>query len=124
MANVENLDSCDEGYYCTSDGAGTTYCCPDGLDLASCAASYSLTVSLIKETGTPSAAATSAPYATTTPIHVSSFYPTASYSTPIVPTGNATYTGPAPPEFTGGAAKVGAVGVAMLAGAAGLAGVL
>jgi hypothetical protein len=123
-------NSCDSGYFCTSDGAGATYCCPDGMDLASCAASYSLTVSLIRETGTPSAYPSTGAPATSTPIHVSAppsvppvNYPTVS-PTRAYPTGNATYTTAAPPEFTGAAAKFAGAGMAVLAGAAGIAGLL
>ena len=65
----------------------------------------------------------------TTPIHVSStpgsrVLPTATYSPPLVPTGNATYTSSPPSQFTGGAQKVAAGGMAVLAGAAGLVGLL
>ncbi|KAF1358387.1 hypothetical protein EJ07DRAFT_87927, partial [Lizonia empirigonia] len=50
-------NSCEAGYYCTSDSTGDTYCCPDGVDTANCAAQYSITVSLIRQTAalTPSA---------------------------------------------------------------------
>lgn len=120
---MDKIDSCSDGYYCTADSEGTTYCCPTGMSLSDCAASYSLTVSLHSQTVGPSSASESS-YPTTTPIHVTSdkIYPTA--PTSAAPSGNATYTGTTPPEFTGAAAKVGAVGMAVLAGAAGLAGVL
>lgn len=50
-------------------------------------------------------------------------YPTA--SVPVLPTANGTYTGPTPPEFTGGAGgRAVGVGMAVLAGAAGVAGLL
>ncbi|KAM3084255.1 hypothetical protein ACMFMG_001640 [Clarireedia jacksonii] len=39
-------DSCSEGYYCTQATDLTVWCCPDGMDLVSCAAIYSLTGSL------------------------------------------------------------------------------
>ncbi|KAE8449271.1 hypothetical protein EG329_008438 [Mollisiaceae sp. DMI_Dod_QoI] len=56
-------NSCDEGYYCTSDASGGTWCCPDGMDLAACAAAYSLTGSLVSETAasTPSSPPSSTP---------------------------------------------------------------
>ncbi|KAF2466904.1 uncharacterized protein BDR25DRAFT_236045 [Lindgomyces ingoldianus] len=117
-------NSCSAGYFCSHDGAGTTYCCPDGMELSECAAAYSLTVSLIKETGSvpvPTGGSTVIP-ASTTPIHVS--YPTAAPSTKVYPTGNATYSTVSPPQFTGAAAKVVGGGMAVLAGAAGLAGIL
>ncbi|ORY00102.1 hypothetical protein BCR34DRAFT_494877 [Clohesyomyces aquaticus] len=119
-------NSCDAGYYCTHDGAGTTYCCPDGSKLADCAAQYSLTVSLIAETGSislPTGAPSTIIPASTTPIHVS--IPTISPSTSALPKYNATYTtASTPPQFTGAAAKVVGGGMAVLAGAAGLAGLL
>lgn len=121
-------NSCSAGYYCTSDGAGTTYCCPDGIDTPECARQYSLTVSLIRESSTgivPSATESSdvpveTPDVSSTPIHVS-VYPT---PTPPVDTPtarpNATYSGPSPPEFTGGAAKVFGAGMAVFVGVVGL----
>ncbi|KAF5027797.1 hypothetical protein F66182_96 [Fusarium sp. NRRL 66182] len=33
-------NSCDEGYYCTHDTKAQTWCCPDSMDLAECAAAY------------------------------------------------------------------------------------
>lgn len=39
-------DSCSEGYFCTQASDRSVWCCPDGMDLATCAASYSLTGSL------------------------------------------------------------------------------
>lgn len=97
------------------------------MDLSNCAASYSLTVSLVRQTSAPSGYPSTDVPATSTLIHVSSTpnpYPTASYSTPVLPTANATYTGPSPPEFTGAAAKIAGAGMAVLAGAAGIAGLL
>lgn len=32
--------SCDAGYYCTHDAAGTTICCPAGSDLVACKALF------------------------------------------------------------------------------------
>jgi len=118
-------NSCSTGYYCTTDGESNTYCCPDGMDVASCAVAYSLTVSLIRESSTAllptSSLSSDIPAytpATTTPIHVS--FPTASGT--VYPSGNASYTTSSPPtEYTGAAAKVGGGVLAVLAGAAGLA---
>ncbi|KAI0418493.1 hypothetical protein F5X98DRAFT_111133 [Xylaria grammica] len=33
-------DSCDDGYFCTADEHGETWCCPDGLSLKECARKY------------------------------------------------------------------------------------
>ncbi|KAF2690680.1 hypothetical protein K458DRAFT_412029 [Lentithecium fluviatile CBS 122367] len=126
--------ACDNGYFCTTDGMDNTYCCPDGMDLVECAAAYSLTVSLIRETGTvsiPTGTDTPIVSATTTPIHITpTTYATTASASPsvVVPTGNGTYTTAtattAPPEFTGAAAKAIGQGMAVLAGAAGLVGLL
>ncbi|KAI0387865.1 hypothetical protein F5Y04DRAFT_13325 [Hypomontagnella monticulosa] len=43
-------DSCDDGYFCTADDKGTTWCCPDSMTLEQCAAAYSLPGSLVSET--------------------------------------------------------------------------
>ncbi|KAH7357593.1 hypothetical protein BKA66DRAFT_427549 [Pyrenochaeta sp. MPI-SDFR-AT-0127] len=119
--------SCRAGFYCTTDGASNTYCCPDGIDTAECARQYSLTVSLIRESRTAAllsvTGASDVPAETpaiSTPIHVS-VVPTA-HTSLVLPTGrpNATYSGPSPPEFTGGASKVVGAGFAVLAGAVGL----
>ncbi|ORY15027.1 hypothetical protein BCR34DRAFT_662305 [Clohesyomyces aquaticus] len=47
-------NSCDAGYYCTSESTGNTYCCPNGTDVTNCAASDSLTVSLVLVSTLPS----------------------------------------------------------------------
>jgi len=33
-------NSCEDGYYCTHDSSLQTWCCPDSMDLAECAAAY------------------------------------------------------------------------------------
>ncbi|KAK4081788.1 uncharacterized protein Triagg1_2529 [Trichoderma aggressivum f. europaeum] len=50
-------NSCDEGYYCTHDHALKTWCCPDNMDLAACAAAYSVAGGL--ESATPTSTSTS-----------------------------------------------------------------
>ncbi|UKZ73886.1 hypothetical protein TrVFT333_001540 [Trichoderma virens FT-333] len=50
-------NSCDEGYYCTHDHALKTWCCPDNMDLAACAAAYSVVGGL--ESATPTSTSTS-----------------------------------------------------------------
>ncbi|RDW83106.1 hypothetical protein BP5796_04597 [Coleophoma crateriformis] len=58
-------DSCSKGYYCTEDTKHNTWCCPDGTDLASCAAAYSLTDALVSQTVAPTTVSSaSAPYST------------------------------------------------------------
>jgi hypothetical protein len=36
------VDSCDKGYFCTTDQQGATWCCPDGMSLDACAAAYNV----------------------------------------------------------------------------------
>ncbi|OTA96115.1 hypothetical protein M434DRAFT_28201 [Hypoxylon sp. CO27-5] len=43
-------DSCDNGYFCTADERGATWCCPDNMTLKECAAAYSLPGSLTAAT--------------------------------------------------------------------------
>ncbi|KAI0888983.1 uncharacterized protein GGS22DRAFT_65616 [Annulohypoxylon maeteangense] len=45
-------DSCDQGYFCSADDKGNTWCCPDSMTLKQCAAAYSLPGSLIVPTPT------------------------------------------------------------------------
>jgi len=52
-------NSCDDGYYCTSDSASGTFCCPDGMDLVTCAAQYSVTGGLVSETAKPTSSSSS-----------------------------------------------------------------
>lgn len=62
-------NSCDAGYYCTADKQGETWCCPEGMDLAACAAAYSVTGGLVSQTPVPtttSTSSTSTPPPTTT----------------------------------------------------------
>ncbi|KAI1409622.1 hypothetical protein F5Y13DRAFT_169687 [Hypoxylon sp. FL1857] len=49
-------DSCDDGYFCTADERGATWCCPDNMTLKECAAAYSLPGSLTA--ATPSSTST------------------------------------------------------------------
>lgn len=65
-------DSCQAGYYCTSDTKGETWCCPDAMDLAACAASYNVDGGLVSQTppavtttSTTSSTSTSQPPTTT-----------------------------------------------------------
>jgi len=95
---------CDDGYYCTTDSAGGTWCCPNALDLVACAALYTVT-------GLSSLPAiTAAPTATTAPV-----VNTTTTEAPRPPA-NSTITVPnppsvpnVPPTFTG-AANARAVG--------------
>jgi len=126
---------CNAGDYCTNDSAGLTYCCPDGLDLAGCAAAYSLTGGLNTVVPTPTATATEQVEPTFTATDDNTAEPTATESLNTEPaetedatateevtatvTEEATVTGTAgSPEFTGGAAKMAKAGMAVLAGAA------
>lgn len=121
-------NSCSDGYFCTQDATGGTWCCPDGMSLAACAAAYSLTGTLVSET--PTAAPTSGPSATdsgsvtTTPapdVTTSSGISTVGPYSPVgtvsatLPAGNVTISGPSPTQtvgtqFTGAADRNALVG--------------
>jgi hypothetical protein len=47
-------NACDDGYYCTSDKEGETWCCPNALDVVACAAAYSVPGGLVSQTAKPS----------------------------------------------------------------------
>jgi hypothetical protein len=126
------IDSCEAGYYCTSDNAGITYCCLDGIDTAECARQYSITGSLIRDATSTTAAEVIEPASSTegvpTVTEIVSL-PVASVDTPTlsasvtlpsVSAGNGSFSTPSLPEFTGGAVKGRRISVALLAGAAGL----
>ncbi|KAI1760860.1 hypothetical protein GGR53DRAFT_60391 [Hypoxylon sp. FL1150] len=57
-------DSCDEGYFCSADEKGATWCCPDSMTLKQCAAAYNLPGSLVSETA-PTTTATVKPATST-----------------------------------------------------------
>jgi hypothetical protein len=138
------IDSCDSGYFCSSDGAKNTYCCPDGMELGACAQAYSLTVSLVSQTGSiaiPSetaVASDSAPVAIPTSetlVYITSITPPSSSlveeaslpttTVSTVSTGNGTYTTGTPPvEFPGIATKTELAGIVVFAGFAIFVGVL
>jgi len=127
-------NSCSEGYYCTQDASDNTWCCPNGMNLAECAAAYSLTASL--ESLAPSTIAAASSTTTSLPPYPATSsppsYPTTSspFSLPTTtsyPSGGGTGTtyyshsptsttaplgtGTAPPtQFSGVAAKKDVVG--------------
>jgi len=129
-------NSCDEGYFCTSDASGNTWCCPDGMSLAACAAAYSLTGVLISETATspPTSTSISSPAAVTaspsgpatTTTVVNTYTTTTScssssvviYSTPYSNITVSKTTSSVPVQFTGGANVRAMLGVPALALAA------
>jgi len=126
-------NSCDAGYYCTSDSSGNTWCCPNGMDLVACAAVYSLTGTLASETptATPSAASSSVSAPTTTapstiasttaPTSKASIVPVTRPSVGTVTMPSTTTSGTA--QFTGAANANGAYG-GLPALAIGIAGVV
>lgn len=62
-------NSCDAGYYCSQDTTLNTWCCPEGMDLAACAAAYTIsgglhTVAPTSSTPTPTPSSTSTPIPT------------------------------------------------------------
>ncbi|KJZ79838.1 hypothetical protein HIM_00552 [Hirsutella minnesotensis 3608] len=48
-------NSCEKGFYCTNDPSKKNWCCPEGMDLAACAAKFGVTgeLKLAKPTSTP-----------------------------------------------------------------------
>lgn len=128
-------NSCSAGYFCTSDSAGNTYCCPSGMSLSDCGAAYSLTVALISETGTVAATAVASSGSQIAPSSVAAFTsssvihiqpttkPTASLkATSITPSRNATVsTASTPAQVTANAANAnGFAGAAVALGFAGV----
>lgn len=122
------LDACKANYYCTTDGLGKTYCCPDGIDNAECARLYSLTISLYRSSSIPALPSSLPAVPVTSLIHVTSTAKTASPSSKVsvpsvkpsgngtsfvVPTGGVTRTSTQVPLFTGGAGRVAGMGVGM-----------
>ncbi|QPG94900.1 hypothetical protein C2857_007258 [Epichloe festucae Fl1] len=51
-------NSCEAGFYCTHDSKQQTWCCPHDMDLASCAAAYTVT-GLVAATAKPAPTSTS-----------------------------------------------------------------
>ncbi|KAG4411485.1 hypothetical protein IFR04_015390 [Cadophora malorum] len=115
-------NSCSDGYFCTSDTSGDTWCCPNGMDLVSCAAAYSLTDSLVSQVTT--AAPTAIPSYTPTSVSAEAtpnYTPSYSYSFKThdpTPVSNVTYT---PTNTAGGVEFTGGAGQALVGGLKGLA---
>ncbi|KAK3353438.1 hypothetical protein B0T25DRAFT_631920 [Lasiosphaeria hispida] len=86
-------NSCDAGFYCTSDKEKETWCCPDSLDLAACAAAFSVTGGLVKQTPKPTSSSASSTAAPITTSSSSAAWSTGAaqtsaetvYTTPLVP---------------------------------------
>ncbi|KAI0184412.1 hypothetical protein EV127DRAFT_237958 [Xylaria flabelliformis] len=57
-------DACDNGYFCSADDAGKTWCCPDGLSLKECAQKYNIPGPLTSQA--PQVSSTSTTITTTT----------------------------------------------------------
>ncbi|KAL7627496.1 hypothetical protein AAE478_001689 [Parahypoxylon ruwenzoriense] len=83
-------DSCDEGYFCSADDKGATWCCPDSMTLKECAAAYNLPGSLVSETA-PATSTTESPTSTRAP---------ATTTSSSVSTAKTTTTQKAAPETT------------------------
>ncbi|KAI0594031.1 hypothetical protein F4775DRAFT_462096 [Biscogniauxia sp. FL1348] len=67
--------SCDDGYFCSADQDGATWCCPDSMTLQECAKKYGLPGTLTSETpsatSVPSSTLLQAPAITTSTSSVS-----------------------------------------------------
>ncbi|KAJ6444571.1 prp 4 CRoW domain-containing protein [Purpureocillium lavendulum] len=59
-------NSCAKGFYCTHDSKKQTWCCPDSMDLAACAAAYTVTGVLEQARSTTAPSTTSTPPPKTT----------------------------------------------------------
>ncbi|KAI0546058.1 hypothetical protein F4679DRAFT_558784 [Xylaria curta] len=57
-------DACDNGYFCSADDVGKTWCCPDGLSLKECAQKYNIPGPLTSQA--PPTSSTSTTKTTTT----------------------------------------------------------
>ncbi|TRX96810.1 hypothetical protein FHL15_002116 [Xylaria flabelliformis] len=63
----ELAHACDNGYFCSADDAGKTWCCPDGLSLKECAQKYNIPGPLTSQAPQiSSTSSTSSTLATTT----------------------------------------------------------
>jgi len=89
--------ACKDGYFCTTDVTGGTWCCPNGLDLVACAAIYTVTglssISAYTAAPTPTPDVTSAPATNATTTTTAAPEPPAN-STINIPA-------PSPPTFSG-----------------------
>ncbi|KAI1639782.1 hypothetical protein F4809DRAFT_43554 [Biscogniauxia mediterranea] len=67
--------SCDDGYFCSTDQDGATWCCPDSMTLQECAKKYGLPGTLTSETpsatSVPSSTSSQSPATTTSTSSVS-----------------------------------------------------
>ncbi|CAH0015443.1 unnamed protein product [Clonostachys rhizophaga] len=79
-------NSCEKGFYCTNDSANQTWCCPDSMDLAQCAAAYSISGSLHTPKVTSSSASKSSTSTSSAPSSSSSAASTTSAPASITPT--------------------------------------
>ncbi|KAH8680868.1 hypothetical protein BX600DRAFT_504617 [Xylariales sp. PMI_506] len=82
-------DSCDHGYYCTSDTKGSTFCCPEGSTTAECASRFNVTGGLTSQYPTTTSSAypsfSSYPaYNKTVGYNSSSTEPCTTYTTDVV----------------------------------------
>jgi hypothetical protein len=106
------LDSCDTGYYCSGDNAGTTWCCPEGTSTADCAAAFGVAGGLTSvyptSTTTLTSTSTATHYATaTSSVVLNATYSanTTAYATKVVvvvPTSACLNSTTAPVKGTGG----------------------
>ncbi|KUI68619.1 hypothetical protein VM1G_03866 [Cytospora mali] len=72
-------NSCEDGYYCSGDSTGQTWCCPEGMDLDTCASKYQVTGALHSNSAILPTSTTSSASSTSTSV-VSSTTPSVSSS--------------------------------------------
>ncbi|CAG9997615.1 unnamed protein product [Clonostachys byssicola] len=85
-------NSCEKGFYCTNDSANQTWCCPDSMDLAQCAAAYSISGSLHTPKVTSSSASSSSTSTSSASSSSSSAASSTSAPASITPTPSASST--------------------------------
>lgn len=76
-----NGNSCEAGYYCTHDEENETFCCPEGMDTAACAAAYTVSGGLVIATETSSSTSSSSTSSTPKPKTTEEPTPTPVYTT-------------------------------------------
>jgi hypothetical protein len=69
-------DSCEADYYCTTDKQNETWCCPEGMDLETCAKAYDVEGGLVSQTPPPVTSTSTSSSSTTTETPTTTSVPT------------------------------------------------
>ena len=73
-------NSCDAGYYCAADTSSRTWCCPEGMDVDTCASTYQVTGSLTSDAPYVSTSTSTSSSSSSTLVASSSASPSASHA--------------------------------------------